>query len=207
MGLAQPGMRAYSLDIDELATLCNFLHAKKLVGLDESLFREFKEENLPLLVAKLQEHGWLRPAERPETYHFHEDLMQALAVAVAPQFAVMARSLAQRRAIVFYLADDAITEIVVTGERAVVASIPNIDEMAAQVIPFLQGAGPGEIAFARVKGDGFDAGRRAKIDASGALSSNTPGLLPADTNAFNGENVAAFFRGALAQLKNTAAST
>lgn len=199
-------MKAYSLEIDELAALIGFLNAKKLVGLDDALFRSFTEENLPRLVAKLTEHGWLRPAERPETYHFKEDLMQALTVAVAPQLVVMARSLARQKAIVFYLAGDAIIEIVVTGERAVVASIAGLDEMVAQLMEFLHGAWPGEIAVARVKGDGFDAGRRAKLDASGALSPSAPGLLPADKNAWSPENVAVFIRGAIAQLKNAAAS-
>jgi hypothetical protein len=201
MGLKQPALRAYSLEIDELAALVGFLNAKKLVGLDEGLFRAFSEENLPRLVAKLNEHGWLRPAERPGTYHFNEDLMQALAVAVAPQFAVMARSLAQKKSIVFYLADDAITEIVVTDDRAVVASIDGLDEMVGQVMELLGGAWPGEIAVARVKGEQLDAGRRATLDASGALSSKTPGLLPAEKNAWSPENVAAFIRGAMADLR------
>jgi hypothetical protein len=200
MGLKQPALRAYSLEIDELAALVGFLNAKKLVGLDEGLFRAFSEENLPRLVAKLNEHGWLRPAERPGTYHFKEDLMQALAVAVAPQFAVMARSLAQKKSIVFYLADDEITEVVVTDERAVVASLVGLDEMVTQVMEFLGGAWPGEIVVARVKGDELDAGRRATVDVSGALSSKTPGLLPAEKNAWSQESVAAFIRGAINDL-------
>jgi hypothetical protein len=193
-------MRAFSLEIDELAALIGFLNAKKLVGLDESLFRAFSEENLPVLVAKLNAHGWLRPAERPETYHFNEDLMQTLAVAVAPELAVMARSLSKSKAIVFYLADDAITEVVVTNDRAVVAALDGLDEMVAEIMEFLRDAWPGEIAVARVKGETFDAGRRARVDAAGALTSNTLGLLPADKSAWSPENVAAFVRGAIADL-------
>jgi hypothetical protein len=194
-------MRAFTLEIDELAALVGFLNAKKLVGLDEGLFRAFSEENLPRLVAKLNEHGWLRPAERPGTWHFNEDLMQALAVAVAPQVAVLARSLAQEKSVVFYLADDEITEIVVTAEEAVVVSIDGLDEMVAQVIEFLRDAWPGELVVARVKGDAFDAGRRAQVDASGTLSSKTPGLLPAEKNAWSPETIAAFVRGAMADLR------
>jgi hypothetical protein len=194
-------MRAFTLEIDELAALVGFLNAKKLVGLDEGLFRAFSEENLPRLVAKLNEHGWLHPAERPGTWHFNEDLMQALAVAVAPQFAVLARSLAQEKSVVFYLADDEITEIVVTAEEAVVVSIDGLDEMVAQVIEFLRDAWPGELLVARVKGDAFDAGRRAQVDASGTLSSKTPGLLPAEKNAWSPETIAAFVRGAMADLR------
>lgn len=194
-------MRAFTLEIDELAALVGFLNAKKLVGLDEGLFRAFSEENLPRLVAKLNEHGWIRPAERPGTWHFNEDLMQALAVAVAPQFAVLARSLAQEKSVVFYMADDEITEIVVTAEEAVVVSIDGLDEMVAQVIEFLRDAWPGELVVARVKGDGFDAGRRAQVDASGTLSSKTPGLLPAEKNAWSPETIAAFVRGAMADLR------
>ncbi len=194
-------MRAFTLEIDELAALVGFLNAKKLVGLDEGLFRAFSEENIPRLVAKLNEHGWLRPAERPGTWHFNEDLMQALAVAVAPQLAVLARSLTQEKSVVFYLADDEITEIVVTAEEAVVVSIDGLDEMVAQVIEFLRDAWPGELVVARVKGDGFDAGRRAQVDASGTLSSKTPGLLPAEKNAWSPETVAAFVRGATTDLR------
>ncbi len=194
-------MRAFTLEIDELAALVGFLNAKKLVGLDEGLFRAFSEENIPRLVAKLNEHGWLRPAERPGTWHFNEDLMQALAVAVAPQLAVLARSLTQEKSVVFYLADDEITEIVVTAEEAVVVSIDGLDEMVAQGIEFLRDAWPGELVVARVKEDGFDAGRRAQVDASGTLSSKTPGLLPAEKNAWSPETVAAFVRGAMADLR------
>jgi hypothetical protein len=194
-------MRAFTLEIDELAALVGFLNAKKLVGLDEELFRAFSEENLPRLVAKLNEHGWLRPAERPGTWHFNEDLMQTLAVAVAPQLAVMARSEPQKKSIVFYVADDAITEIVVTSDRAIVASLDGLDEMVAQVMEFLRDAWPAEIAVARVKLEGFDAGRRAKVDVSGTLSTKTPGLLPAEKNAWSAENVAAFIRGAIADLR------
>jgi hypothetical protein len=194
-------MKAFSLEIDELAALVGFLNAKKLVGLDEALFRAFSEENLPRLVAKLTEHGWLAPAERPGTYHFNEELMQTLAVAVAPQFAVMARSLAQKKSIVFYLADDETTEIVVTEDRAVVARLGGLDELASQVIEFLRDAWPGEIVVARVKGEDLDAGRRATVDASGALSAKTPGLLPAEKNAWSAENVAAFVHGSMANLR------
>jgi hypothetical protein len=50
-------MKAYTLEIDELAALVGFLNAKKLVGLDESLFRAFSEENKPRHMARLSEHG------------------------------------------------------------------------------------------------------------------------------------------------------
>ena len=194
-------MKVFTLEIDELAALCGFLNARKLVGLDESLFRAFSEENLPFLVAKLNAHGWITPAERPGTWHLHEDLMQTLAVAVAPQVAVLARSLGQRKSIVFYLADDEITEIVVTDRQAVVARIDGLDEMVSQIMDFLRGALPGEIVVTRVKGDGFEDGRRAEVDASGVLSARTPGLLPGERNAWSPENVAAFVRGATAELR------
>ena len=207
MGLEHPTMRAFSLEIDELATLVGLLHAKKLVGLDEELFRAISEENLPRVMAKLNAHGWVRPAERPETWHFNEELMQTLAVAVAPQIAVLARLEAQGKSVVCYLADDAITEIVVTNHRAVVAKIDGLEEMAAQVTELLRNAWPGEIVVARVKGDGFDAGRRAKVDAAGTLSAKTPGLLPEEKNAWTEENVAAFIRGAIADLRAGAGSS
>jgi hypothetical protein len=178
-------MKSFTLEIDELAALVGFLNAKKLVGLDESLFRAFSEQNVPRLVALLSAHGWMVPGERPETWHFNEDLMQALAVAVAPQFAVLARDPAARQSIVFYVADDEITEIVVTDAQAVVASLDGLDELAAQVMTFLHDARPGELLVARVKGDGFDAGRRTAVEGQ----------------VFRAEDVAAFVRGAMAELK------
>lgn len=201
MGLAQPTPKAYTLEIDELAALVGFLNAKKLVGLDEGLFRSISEENLPRQMAKLQAHGWLVPAERPETWHMNEDLMQALAVAVAPQVAALARSQALRKSVVFYLADNEITEIVVTDDKAVVAKLTELDQMAAHVTELLRDAWPGELLVARVKGQGFDAGRRATVDASGTLSAKTPGLLPEEKNAWSQENVAAFLRAAIADLR------
>lgn len=201
MGLEQPTLRAFTLEIDELAALVGLLNAKKLVGLDEALFRAFSEENLPRLVATLSEHKWIAPADRPGTWHFNEDLMLTLAVAVAPQIAVLARPLEHKKSIVFYLADGAITEIVVTADRAVVASLGNLDEMASQIVEFLRDARPAEVVVARVKGDGFDAGRRAKVDASGTLYAETPGLVPAEKSAWVPENVAALLRGAIADLQ------
>ncbi|MRG91558.1 hypothetical protein [Polyangium spumosum] len=194
-------MKSFKLEIEELAALVGFLNAKKLVGLDPSLFRVFSEENVPRLREKLHQHGWLTPAERPGTWHFDEDLMQALAVAVAPQLAVLARSEAQSKSIVFYLADEEITEIVIGEAHAVVARIGHFDEMVAQVMLFLKDAWPGEIAIARVKGDSFDAGRRALVGAGGTLTTKTPGLLPGDT--WSAENIAAFLRNAKAELRPT----
>jgi hypothetical protein len=39
------------------------------------------------------------------------------------------------------------------------------------------------------------------VDASGTLSSKTPGLLPAEKNAWSPETIAAFVRGAMADLR------
>ncbi|UQA56435.1 hypothetical protein [Polyangium aurulentum] len=195
-------MKAYTLEIDELAALVGFLNAKKLVGLDEKLFLAFSEENLPHLVAKLHAHGWLHPAERPGTWHMNEDLMQTLATAVSPHFAVLARSKAHGKSAVFYEADHEVTQIVVTDDRAVVASLDGIDALASEVTDFLRDARPGEVGVARVnaRGDGMEAGRHAVVDESGLLRTKTPGLLPASENAWTAENVAAFVRGAMADL-------
>ncbi len=193
-------MKCFMLEIDELATLVGFLNARKLVGLDEGLFRVFTEENLPNLVAKLNTHGWIHPAERPGTWHLHEELMQTLAVAVAPKFAVLARSLAHETSIVFYGVEEEITEIVVTDEKAVVARLAGLSELVSEVMTFLRDRRPGEIGVARVKGETFDAGRRATVDADGTLRTKTAGLLPADENAWSAENVDFFVRGAMAEL-------
>jgi hypothetical protein len=197
-------MKAFTLEIDELATLVGFLNARKLVGLDEKLFVAFSEENLPHLVAKLNAHGWLVPAERPGTWHMNEELMQALAVAVSPHFAVLARSKAHGKSTVFYVADDEITEIVVTDDRTVVARLADMDELASAVVAFLRDARPGDIGVARVnaKSDAFEAGRHAVVDVNGLLSTRMPGLSPATDSALSPENVAAFVRSAMADLEH-----
>lgn len=193
-------MRAYTLEIDELAALCGFLNAKKLVGLDEGLFRAFSEENLPRLMAQLRAHGWIVPAERKDTWHLQEDLMQTLAVAVAPQIAVLARSVSQRKSIVFYMAGDEVTEIVITEDRAVVASLGGVDEIAAHALELVSKGLPGEIVVARVNGESFDAGHRAEVDASGALHAMKPGLIPDGAGALSKESVAIFMKRAIADI-------
>ncbi|EYF01220.1 hypothetical protein [Chondromyces apiculatus] len=200
-------MKAFTLDIDELAALVGLLNARKLVGLDEALFQAFTEENLPRLMAKLQAHGWVEPAERPGTWHFDEDLMQTLAVAVAPEIAVLARTLGPSRSIVFYLADDETTGIAVTDEQALVARLDDHGEMVAQVMMFLNEKWPAEIIVARVAGQDFDAGRRAEVDASGLsiapASGRAPasGLMPAGKTPWSTEAVTAFLRGAVDELR------
>lgn len=194
-------MKVFKLELDELAALVGFLNARKLVGMDESLFSAFTEANLPHLVAKLNAHGWLLPGDRPETWHMNEELMATLAVAVSPHFAVLARSKALGKSIVFYRADDDIVEIVVTeDEQALVARLDGVDELAAHVEEFLRDARPGDIGVARVnaKGDALEAGRQAVADAQGTLTTRTPGLLP--SSAWSVENIAAFIRGAMAEL-------
>jgi hypothetical protein len=195
-------MKSFNLEIDELAAVVGFLNAKKLVGMDEKLFAAFSEENVPNLMAKLQQHGWMSPAERPDTWHINTDLMQTLAVAVAPDFAILARSNAKQKSIVFYLAKEEIVEIVVTDDRAVVANIPGMDELVSEVMKFLDRSWPAEIVVARVKvkGEGFDAGHKVIVDSRGTMSAKTPGLLPRSENDWNEQNVAAFVRGAIAEL-------
>ena len=193
-------MKSFTLEIDELAAVVGFLNATKLVGMDEKLFSAFSEENLARLMDKLKKNGWLTPGERPETWHINTDLMQTVAVAVAPQFAVLARSKAQPKSIVFYVAKSDVVEIVVTGERAVVAKLADTDELGSQAMKFLSPALPGEILVARVAGERFDAGHQAIIDERGTMSTNTPGLLPGGENAFNAENASSFVRNAMADL-------
>ena len=176
-------MKIYKLEIDEFAALVGFLNAKSVVGLDEALFTSFTEENLPRIRAKLEAHGWLRPADRPSTYHFNEDLMQNLAVVIAPEFAVLVLSKPKGASILFYLAAKEIVEIIVTSEAVFVAKIVDIDELSAQAILFLKDSYPAEIGLARVKGEGFDAGKRMKA-----------------ASAVEAGEVAAFLRKTMAEL-------
>src|SRR4029079_15127055 len=122
-----------------------------------------------------------------------------LAVAVSPHFAVLARSQAQRKSVVFYRADEEIVEIVVTEDgQALVARLESLDELAAHVEAFLHDARPGDIGVARVnsRGDALEAGLQAVADAQGNLTTRTPGLLPANT--WSVENIAAFLERAMA---------
>lgn len=176
-------MASYVLETDELAALVGFLNAKKLVGLDEGLFASFTEESLPGVVKKLKAHGWLSEAERPGSHHFNEDLMQALATAVAPHFAVLVRSKAEARSVVFYCAEKEVVQVLITQDRAIVSNIKDLDELAEQAALFLNHAWPGEVGLARVKGEAFDAGRR--------LQSETPR---------SAADIAAFLRTAMGEL-------
>lgn len=179
-------MTSWVLEIDELAGLVGFLNAKKLLGMDEALFRSFSEENLPRIVAKLEGHGYLTRAERPGTYHFDEDLMQALAVAVSPDFVVLSRSKARPKSLLFYVAGGEVTEVVVTDERAVVTKVFGIDDLGARAAQFLKDSWPAEVAVARVKNETFDAGKR---------------LIGEEER--NGEEIAVFVKGAIAELGKT----
>lgn len=180
-------MASYVLETDELAGLVGFLNAKKLVGLDEGLFASFTEENLPRLVEKLKQHGWLKEADRPSAHHFNDALMQTLAVAVAPHFAVLVRSKSQGRSVVFYLADKEMVQVLITEQQAIVTNIKDLDQLAEQAVLFLNHAWPGEVGIARVKGEGFDAGRR--------MQAATP---------VSATDVAAFLRGAMVELSGKA---
>ena len=191
-------MTSFTLEIDELAAVVGFLNAKKLVGMDEKLFAAFTEDNVPNLIAKLKQHGWMVPADRPDTWHIHPDLMQTMAVAVAPNFAILARSIARQKSTVFYLYKEDIVEIIVTAEHAVVVKIADMDVLVSQVMKFLDGSFPAEIGVAKVNLDRLEAGRRAAVDAQGKMSTKTPGLLPGPE--WKAENVASFVRGAMADL-------
>ncbi len=196
-----PNMKTFTLTIDDLAALCGLLHAKSLVGLSEALFRSFPRDGMPAIKKRLHEHGWIHPAERPNTWHFNEDLMQTLAVAIAPDIAVLANSRAKQKSIVFYMAKDAITEIVVGKEHALVASLPDMNALVAEVMKFLDGSFPAEIAVARVKGEAFDKGHRVLIDERGELASKSTGLLASGQTMWSVESVGAFVHGAIGALR------
>jgi len=153
---------SFLLGIDELAAVVGFLNGNSLVGLDERLFAAFSEENLPLLMKTLEGHGMMLPGERKGTWHIQEDLMQTAAVAVAPQFAVLARSPLREGSVVFYLADKEITEIVV-GERVLLASLYDLGELCVESLRFFGGHLPAELLVARVKGESFDEGQRVEV--------------------------------------------
>jgi len=193
-------MKSFTLEIDELAALVGFLNGKSIVGMDASLFASFQEKNVPALVEKLTAHGLMTPADRPGSHHVDEDLLAAVAVAVAPEIAVLARSKPLSGAILFYVAGESVTEIVVTNDRAVVGIATGASEMAEQIVVFSKNQFPLEIAVARVKGDAFDAGHVLVAGEGGALSTKSRGLLPPAAGAFGAASVEGFVRAAVADL-------
>jgi len=194
-------MKSFTLEIDEFAAMIGFLNAPNLVGMDDNLFRSFSEADVNRLMAKLEKNGWLSPADRSDTWHLAEDLMQCLAVAIAPQFAVLARSKSQQKSILFYIASDEITEIVVTDKIVVVAQLDTLDELAVEVFEFLDGLRPCEIVVARVKADKFDSGHQAWIDTEGKMKTKTSNFFSVSQDQWNVENVSTFVRNAIADLK------
>lgn len=200
MGLTPAAPRNFRLEPDEFATLVGLLHARSLVGLDPALFRGFSEAELPRVQAKLHAHRWLHPAERPGTWHFDEDLMQALTVAVAPEFAILVRSQTPARSTVSYLAGDYITEVVVTDEWVLVSAVDDLVELAARAHILVNGAS-GELVVARVAGTRLDAARRAVVDEAGIMTSRRSGLVTRWRDAWTPANILAFTQAALTALR------
>lgn len=205
VGLTPAAQRNFRLELDEFATLVGLLHARSLVGLDPALFRGFSEADLPRMQAKLHAHGWLQPAERPGTWHFNEDLMQALTVAVAPEFAILVRSQAPARSTVSYLAGDDITEVVVTDEWVLVSAVRGLVELAAHAHVLVNGAS-GELVVARVVGTYLDAGHRAVVDEAGFMTSRRSTLIPRSKDAWTPANILAFTQAALTTLRSVSPS-
>lgn len=193
-------MASFTLETDEFAAMVGFLNAKKIVGMDERLFTSFTEENLPRIMAKLHAHGWMQPADRKNTWHTNEDLLQALAVAVAPRFAILARSKAQPKSILFYVADKDFVQIVVTSDQVVVTNIRDDNQVGACIVTFLDAAWPAEIVVARVRGEAFDAGRVALVDEHGGVHTTIRSLSPDAELPWNEATIAAFVREAMGEL-------
>lgn len=196
-------MASFTLDIDEFAAMVGFLHAKSLVGMDKALFASFSEENLPRIMTKLRDHGWMQPADRPNTWHTNEDLFQTLTIAVAPHFAILGRSKAHSKSVLFYVADDDFVQIVVTNEQVVVTNIADEYALGACLVTFLESALPAEVVVAHVHGDTFDEGRVAVVDEHGTMHTSIRGLGPEVESPWNEDSIAEFVRDAMAELVRT----
>ncbi len=193
-------MASFTLEIDEFAAMVGFLNARKVVGMDERIFAAFNEKELPFIMAKLHKHGWMEPADRPNTWHTNEDLLQTLTIAIAPEFAVLARSKALPKSILFYVARKDFVQIVVTADQVVVTNIAGEDELGASVAKFLDAAWPAEIVVAHVDDDKFDAGRVALVDDHGVITTTVRGALTEAENAWSAGAIAEFVRGSLDEL-------
>lgn len=212
-------MASFTLDIDEFATMVGFLNAKKIVGMDERLFSVLSSEtNLPRMLNKLKEHGWMTPADRPNTWHTNEDLVESLAVAVAPQFAILGRSKTKPKSLMFYVADRAFdaenevnseapprdfVQIVVTSEQVVVTNIADELALGKALMTFLDASFPAEIVVAHVRGQAFAAGRVAVIDEHATMQTSVR-TLGVDTEfPWNEASIAEFVREAMNELVRT----
>ncbi|MBK7827159.1 hypothetical protein [Nannocystis sp.] len=146
----------------------------------------FSDEYLARLVGK-----HIAGADSPELKaamdtlwkHRHEpdnplvaDALQALTVAVAPEFAILVRSQTPARSTVSYLAGDYITEVVVTDEWVLVSAVDGLVELAARAHILVNGAS-GELVVARVAGTQLDAARRAVVDEGGFMTARHSGLV------------------------------
>lgn len=212
-------MASFTLDIDEFATMVGFLNAKKIVGMDERLFNVLSSEtNLPRMLNKLKEHGWMTPADRPNTWHTNEDLVEALAVAVAPTFAILGRSKTKPKSLLFYVADRAFdaeneaqpenpprdcVQIVVTSDQVVVTNIADELALGKSLMTFLEASFPAEIVVAQVRGQSFAAGRVAVIDEHGTMQTSVRKLGIDTELPWNEASIAEFVREAMGELVRT----
>jgi hypothetical protein len=209
-------MASFTLDIDEFAAMVGFLHAKKIVGMDERLFASFSEANLPNIMDKLQQHGWMKPADRPNTWHTNENLVETLAITVAPDFAILGRSKTQPKSILFYVADKLrvgaeeaeseqmssqdFVQVVVTNDQVIVTNIADERALGACLAAFLDAAFPAEIVVARVRGETFDAGRVAVVDERGSIHTSIRGLGPDAEFPWNEATIPEFVHEAMGEL-------
>lgn len=196
-------MASFTLDIDEFAAMVGFLNAKKIVGMDERLFTSFSEENLPSIMDKLHQHGWMQPADRPNTWHTNEDLVETLAIAVAPHFAILGRSKAQPKSILFYAADKDFVQIVVTNDQIIVTNIADERVLGTCLASFLDDAFPAEIVVARVRGETFDGGRVAVVDEHGSIHTSIRSLGPDAEFPWNAATITEFVHEAMGELVRT----
>jgi len=211
-------MASFTLDIDEFAAMVGFLNAKKVVGMDERLFGVLSSEtNLPRILNKLKEHGWMTPADRPNTWHTNEDLVETLAVAVAPHFAILGRSKSKPKSILFYVADrdfearetdnEAVkrdfVQIVVTTDQVVVTNIADELALGRSLVTFLEASFPAEIVVAQVRGQAFAAGRVAIIDETGTMQTSVRSLGADSEFPWNEASIAEFVREAMGELVRT----
>jgi hypothetical protein len=151
-------------------------------------------------MAKLQTHGFMTPADRPDTWHTNEDLIELLAIAVAPDVAILGRSKAEPKSILFYAADDDFVQIVVTNDQVIVRNIHDANTLAFCIVSFMNAAFPAEIVVARVEGEAFDAGRVAVIDERGTMHTSIRGLGSESESPWNEASIAAFVRDAMGEL-------
>ena len=137
------------LEPSEFLYLLSTLAATSILGFDnERVFPVDGEERQSRLgegFRKLQEHGWLRPADQPGQLNLDDALILMVAVVANPEAVILTSrntSATGRELLSHYLAVQTIVEMSVTAEEKIRLGV--VPDLASTVNRIQQGLGLGE---------------------------------------------------------------